>query len=73
MSTQFIVRPWGPGLTGSGLPQEKAIVAAHTDSGDLDTTMFHCYIAGGGSDGKGGPVAGTDHAVFENSQGGAGF
>lgn len=71
MSTQFIVRRWGPGLNTAKQPTEESIVAAHTDSGDHDCGMFHCYITGGGKDGRGGPVAGTDVAIFEHAEGGA--
>ena len=73
MSTQFIVRRWGPALAENNWPLEKEIVAAHTDPGDLDCTMFHCYRTGGGRDRKGGAVAGTDIAVFEKANGEAGF
>ena len=74
MSSQFIVRRWGPGLAeSSDWPMEKTIVAAHTDQGDLDTFMPHCYRTGGGKDGLGGEVAGTDLAVFEHEMGGAGY
>ena len=73
MCSQFIVRRWGPALASPDWPLEKEIVAAHTDPGDVDSTMFNCYMSGGGRSGKGGPVAGTDLAVFEHSRGGAGF
>lgn len=73
MSSQFIVRRWGASVTEAEWPLEKSIVAAHTDPGDIDSTMFHCYRTGGGKDSRGGPVAGTDLAVFENADGGAGF
>ena len=73
MSSQFIVRQWGPALAESDWPLEKTIVAAHTDQGDLDTFMPHCYRTGGGKDGVGGRVAGTDLAVFEHEEGGAGY
>jgi hypothetical protein len=73
MSSQFIVRRWGPALAEPKWTLDKVIVAAHTDRGDLDSTMFICYTTGGGKRGKGGPVAGTDLAVFEHAAGGAGF
>ena len=72
MSSQFIVRRWGPALT-TDWPPEKDIVAAHTDTGDLDCTTFNCYRTGGGLRGKGGPVANTDFAAFEKATGGAGY
>lgn len=73
MSSQFIVRRWGPALAEAEWPLEKEIVAAHTDQGDLDCTMFNCYTSSGGNLGKGGPVKGTDLAVFEKETGGSGF
>ena len=73
MSTQFVVRRWGPGLRKLLWPLSEMMVAAHTDTGDLDCYMFHCYRTGGGKDGKGGPVAGTDIAIFQDSEGGQGF
>ena len=74
MSSQFIVRRWGPAMASTDWPLQKEIVAAHTDPGDVDSTSFSCYMTGGGrSSGKGGPVAGTDLAVFEHARGGAGF
>lgn len=72
LASQFIVRRWGAALTNDW-PIEKELVSAHTDTGDLDCTTFHCYRTGGGLRGKGGPVPGTDIAVFEHSTGGAGF
>ena len=72
MSSQFIVRRWGPALA-TDWPPEKDIVAAHTDTGDLDCTTFNCYRTGGGLRGKGGPVASTDFAAFEKATGGAGY
>ena len=51
----------------------KDMVAAHTDKGDLDCAMFHCYITVGGKYGKGGNVPGTDIVIFENTTGGAGY
>jgi hypothetical protein len=72
MSSQFIVRRWGPGLY-SDWPLDYEIVAAHTDPGDLDCDMFHCYRTGGGKSGRGGTVAGTDLVIFENAEGGPGF
>lgn len=73
MSTQFIVRRCGTCLEGTRMPLKQAQVSAHTDTGDLNCHMFHCYISGGGNEGKGGTVAGTDAAIFEHSQGGAGY
>ena len=71
-SSQFVVRRWG-GNRGAGWPLEREIVAAHADLGDLDTTMFHLYTTGGGKQGRGGPVAGSDLAVFQDRTGGAGY
>lgn len=71
MSSQFIIRRWGPSLPD--WPLDETIVSAHTDTGDLDCTMFHLYISGGGRNGLGGHVSGTDLAVFEKSEGGPGY
>ena len=73
MSTQFIVRRWGPGLRTHQLPLKDSLVAAHVDHSDHDSYTFHCYKSGGGKDCNGGPVAGTDLAIFEHSQGGTGY
>lgn len=72
LSSQFIVRQWGQAMT-SDWPRENELVAAHTDTGDLSCTSFNCYMTGGGRRGKGGPVADTDLAAFEHSEGGAGY
>ena len=72
MSSQFIVRRWGPAFANDW-PLENDLVAAHTDAGDLDCNTFSCYMTGGGRAGKGGPVAGTDFVAFEKAVGGAGF
>ena len=72
MSSQFIVRRWGPAMA-TDWPPEKETIAAHTDTGDLDCTTFNCYRTGGGLRGKGGPVACTDFAAFEKATGGAGY
>ena len=72
VSSQFVVRRWG-NLDSSIWPLEKETVAAHADLGDLDCTMFHCYTTGGGRRGRGGPVAGSDLAVFEARTGGVGY
>ena len=73
MSSQFIIRHRHPKWLSQEWPLEKDMVAAHTDKGDLDCTMFHCYITGGGKYGKGGNVPGTDIVIFENTTGGAGY
>ena len=72
MSCQYIVRRWGTSSKEYG-PGENSFVALHTDSGDVDSTMFNCYTSGGGTHGKGGPVPSSDLAVFENVKGGAGY
>lgn len=71
ISSQFIIRRWGSSLVD--WPHDEMIVSAHTDTGDLDCTMFHLYTSGGGRRGLGGSVPGTDLAVFENSEGGPGY
>lgn len=72
-SAQFIVRQWGQGIASSDWPPENETVAAHTDIGDLDCMQFNCYRSGGGLRGKGGKVANTDFAAFENATGAAGY
>ena len=73
MSSQFIIRQRHPDSLTEEWPLEKDMVATHTDTGDLDCIMFHCYITGGGDRNKGGHVPGTDIAIFENRNGGAGY
>jgi len=72
MSSQYIIRRWGS-RTKDDWPGEKSVVALHTDRGDIDSYNFNCYTSGGGIRNKGGPVANSDLAVFQNSTGGAGY
>ena len=73
ISSQFVVRRWGSSAEGAGWPLQEEVVAAHADLGDHDCSTFHLYTTGGGRRGRGGPVAGSDLAVFESVTGGAGY
>ena len=75
MCTQNVIRTWGGAspFDSERFPLEHSIVAAHADTGDVDEIMPNIYSSGGGKDGRGGPVAGTDAAVFQHKFGGSGF
>ena len=63
-SNQMIIRNFGPTMLSDN-------IATHYDPFDIDTLMPLVYKSGGGVDGLGGPVAGTDIMLFEKVTGGA--
>ena len=60
----MVKRNFGPTLASD-------MISTHYDPFDIDALMPLFYKSGGGKDGKGGPVAGTDIILFENQTGGA--
>ena len=60
----MVIRNFGPTLASD-------MISTHYDPFDIDALMPLFDKSGGGKDGKGGPVAGTDIILFENQTGGA--
>lgn len=70
-ATQWAIRkypePWNK-LDAHSKDEEN--LALHSDTWDVSTLNANLYRSGGGSDGKGGAVPGTDLMLFESTSGG---